>query len=74
MAEADQGSYCKGLSAFYDKSKPSLAMISVQFGFAEMNIISKFAPSQGMSHFVLVVYRHVVSTLVLVPFAYVLEK
>lgn len=74
MAEADQGSCCKGLSAFYDKSKPALAMISVQFGFAGMNIISKVALSQGMSHFVLVVYRHVVATLVLVPFAYVLEK
>ena len=31
-------------------------MISVQFGFVGMNIISKVALSQGMSHFVLVVY------------------
>lgn len=73
MAETE-GTCCKGLSAFYDKSKPVLAMISVQFGFAGMNIISKVALSQGMSHFVLVVYRHAVATLVLVPFAYVLEK
>ena len=74
MVEADQGSCCKGLLAFYDKSNPALGMIFVQFGFARMNIISKVALSQGMSHFVLVVYRHVVATLVLVPFAYVLEK
>lgn len=63
-----------GLSAFYEKSKPTLALIAVQFGFAGMTIISKFALNQGMSHFVLVVYRHVVATLVLVPFAYVLER
>lgn len=63
-----------GLSDFYEKSKPVLAMISVQFGFAGMTIISKFALNQGMSHFVLVVYRHAVATLVLVPFAYVLER
>ena len=63
-----------GISAFFEKSKPTLAMISVQFGFDVMTIISKFALNQGMSQFVLVVYRHVVATLVLVPFAYVLEK
>lgn len=73
MAEAE-GSCCKGLTAFFEKSKPALAMISVQFGFAGMNIISKAAINQGMSHFVLVVYRHAVATLVLVPFAYVLER
>lgn len=73
MAE-EEGSCCKGLPAFYKKSKPVLAMISVQFGFAGMNIISKVALNQGMSHFVLVVYRHAVATLVLVPFAYVLER
>lgn len=73
MEEAE-GSCCKGLTAFFEKSKPALAMISVQFGFAGMNIISKAAINQGMSHFVLVVYRHAVATLVLVPFAYVLER
>lgn len=73
MAEAE-GSCCNGLPAFYEKSKPALAMICVQFGFAGMNIISKVALNQGMSHFVLVVYRHAVATLVLLPFSYVLER
>lgn len=73
MEEAE-GSCCKGVTTFFEKSKPALAMISVQFGFAGMNIISKAAINQGMSHFVLVVYRHAVATVVLVPFAYVLER
>lgn len=73
MAEQDISS-CKGLSAFYEKSKPILAMICVQFGFAGMNIITKIAFNQGMSHFVLVVYRHAVATLVLLPFAFILER
>lgn len=73
MAEANI-SCCKGLPSFYEKSKPVLAMISLQIGFAGMNIISKIALNQGMSHFVLVVYRHVVATLVLVPFALILER
>ncbi|KAH9316972.1 hypothetical protein KI387_018741, partial [Taxus chinensis] len=67
------GSSCVGLGQLYEKSKPVLAMISLQFGFAGMNIISKIALNQGMSHFTLVFYRHVVATLVTAPLAYVLE-
>ena len=73
MAEAE-GSCRKGASAFYEKSKPVLAMIFVQTGFAGMNIITKVALNHGMSHFVFVAYRHAVATLVLMPFAYVLER
>lgn len=43
-------------------------MVSIQFGIVGINIISKATLNQGMSQFVLVVYRHVVATLVLVPF------
>jgi len=70
----EKGSCCKGLPTFYEKSKPVLAMISIQFGFVGMNIISKVAFNQGMFHLVLVVYKHVVATLVLVPIVYVLER
>ncbi|GLJ17369.1 hypothetical protein SUGI_0301700 [Cryptomeria japonica] len=66
--------WCGDLSAFFEKSKPSLAMIFVQFGFAGMNIISKMALNQGMSHFVLVFYRHLVATIVTAPLAYFLER
>ncbi|XP_057830221.1 WAT1-related protein At5g07050 isoform X2 [Cryptomeria japonica] len=56
MAEIGS-SCCVGLAPLYEKSKPVLAMISIQFGYAGMNIISKVALNQGMSHFTLVFYR-----------------
>ncbi|GLJ17368.1 hypothetical protein SUGI_0301670 [Cryptomeria japonica] len=66
--------WCEDLSLFFEKSKPSLAMISVQIGFAGLNILSKFALTQGMSHFVLVFYRHLVATIVTAPLAYFFER
>jgi len=57
-----------------EKSTPYVAMISLQFGYAGMNIISKVSLNRGMSHFVLVVYRQAVATVVLAPFAFFLER
>ncbi|XP_059073652.1 WAT1-related protein At2g39510-like [Cryptomeria japonica] len=63
-----------GLSSFYEIWKPSLAMILVQICYAGLNILSKIALNQGMSHFVLVFYRHLVATIVTAPLAYILER
>eukprot|EP00253_Pinus_taeda_P000604 PITA_00604 len=57
-----------------EKSKPYVAMISLQFGYAGMNIISKVSLNRGMNHFVLVVYRHAAATVVLAPFAFFIER
>eukprot|EP00253_Pinus_taeda_P035078 PITA_35078 len=57
-----------------EKSKPYVAMILLQFGYAGMNIINKISLNKGMSHFVLVVYRQLVATLVLAPLAFFLER
>jgi len=57
-----------------EQSKPYVAMISLQFGYAGMNIISKVSLNGGMNHFVLVVYRHAVATIVLAPFAFFVER
>jgi len=57
-----------------EQSKPYVAMISLQFGYAGMNIISKVSLTRGMNHFVLVVYRHAAATVVLAPFAFFLER
>lgn len=54
--------------------KPYLAIISLQFGYAGMYIISLVSLKGGMSHFILVVYRHAVATLAIAPFALVLER
>ncbi|KAH9691096.1 WAT1-related protein [Citrus sinensis] len=63
-------SFCLALSKF----KPYLAIISLQFGYAGMYIITMVSLKHGMSHYVLAVYRHVVATIVLAPFAFVLER
>ena len=49
-------------------------MVSLQFGYAGMYIISMVSFKHGMSHFVLSVYRHVVALCVIAPFALVLER
>ncbi|PHT30157.1 WAT1-related protein [Capsicum baccatum] len=62
------------LSSFFKKAKPYIAMISLQFGYAGMNVITKVSLNGGMSHYVLVVYRHAFATLAIAPFALVLER
>ncbi|OWM78881.1 WAT1-related protein At5g07050-like [Punica granatum] len=62
------------LSSFLQRSKPYIAMVSLQFGYAGMNIITKVSLNQGISHYVLVVYRHAFATAVIAPFALFLER
>ncbi|KAM0954038.1 putative EamA domain-containing protein [Dioscorea sansibarensis] len=54
--------------------KPYIAMVSLQLGYSGMNIISKVSLNHGMSHYVLVVYRHAFATLSIAPFALFLER
>ncbi|CAN6478445.1 unnamed protein product [Victoria cruziana] len=69
------GSACRSLgAAFMGGMMAYIAMISVQVGYAGLNIITIIALKQGMSHYTLVVYRHAVATLVIAPFAIVLER
>ena len=44
-----------------NSTDPYVVMISLQFGYVGMDIISKVSLNRGMSHFVLVVYKHVVA-------------
>ncbi|KAF3561467.1 hypothetical protein DY000_02019524 [Brassica cretica] len=60
--------------SFLKSSKPYFAMISLQFGYAGMNIITKISLNTGMSHYVLVVYRHAIATAVIAPFAFFFER
>ncbi|CAA0818493.1 WAT1-related protein [Striga hermonthica] len=62
------------MSVTLNKIKPFLAMISLQFGYAGMYIITLVSFKRGFSHWIFVVYRHAVATLVFAPFAYFLEK
>lgn len=62
------------LRLYLIKIRPYLAMVSLQFGYAGMYIITMVSLKGGMSHWVLVVYRHIVATLAVAPFALVLER
>lgn len=67
-----EGQGCFG--SFFQRCKPYIAMISLQFGYAGMNIITKVSLNRGMSHYVLVVYRHAFATAAIAPFALILER
>lgn len=60
--------------SLFNTCKPYIAMISLQFGYAGMNIITKISLNGGMSHYVLVVYRHAIATAVIAPFAFFFER
>jgi hypothetical protein len=54
--------------------KPYMMMILLQIGYAGMYIVSVASLKRGMSHYVLVTYRNLVATLVMLPFALIFEK
>lgn len=56
------------------KLKPYLAMVSLQFGYAGLHIVTMLSLKGGLNHYVLTVYRHVVALSVLAPFAFFLER
>ncbi|ERN08160.1 hypothetical protein AMTRI_Chr09g37520 [Amborella trichopoda] len=53
---------------------PYAMMIFLQLAYGTADIVSKGAMERGMSYHVFIMYRHVVSTLVLSPFAFYLER
>lgn len=57
-----------------NSSKPYLAMVALQFGYAGMYIITMIGMKRGLSHWILVVYRHATATLVIAPFALAFER
>ncbi|TYK09619.1 WAT1-related protein [Cucumis melo var. makuwa] len=63
-----------GIANFVEGAQPYIAMISLQFGYAGMNIVTKVALNRGMSHYVLVTYRQAFATIALAPFAFFLER
>jgi hypothetical protein len=64
----------ESLTHLFCQGKLYLAVILLQFGYAGLSIIAKFALNQGMSHYVLVAYRMSIATAAIAPFAIVLER
>ncbi|KAJ1387256.1 EamA domain [Sesbania bispinosa] len=58
----------------FDRVKPFIGVIFIQFGYAGMDILSKAALNKGMSNYVFVVYRHAVAFIIMAPFAIIFEK
>ncbi|CAJ1896983.1 unnamed protein product [Sphenostylis stenocarpa] len=58
----------------FNRLKPFIGVVFLQFGYAGMDVLSKAALNQGMSNYVFVVYRHVFALVVTLPFAVFLEK
>lgn len=56
------------------QAMPILAVVLLQFGYAGLSIIAKYALDAGMNHYTFVVYRHVIAAAVIAPFAIVLER
>lgn len=54
--------------------KPFLAVVLLQCGYSGLAILAKFALDLGMDQHVFVVYRHVVATIAIAPFALALER
>ncbi|MQL71330.1 hypothetical protein Taro_003606 [Colocasia esculenta] len=51
-----------------------LAMLALQFGYAGFHVVSRAALNMGISKLVFPVYRNIIALMLLVPFAYFLEK
>jgi hypothetical protein len=66
--------YCEKTNAWLRNSKSYLLIISLQFGSAGMYVLTMDALNKGMSHYIFVVYRNVIATIALAPFAFFLER
>ncbi|KAL4296447.1 hypothetical protein GQ457_12G030920 [Hibiscus cannabinus] len=51
-----------------------MAMLTLQFGYAGFHVVSRAALNMGVSKLVFPVYRNIIALLLLLPFAYFLEK
>ncbi|KAG6470302.1 hypothetical protein ZIOFF_071367 [Zingiber officinale] len=71
MAEAGGG---KRICGMPEKVQLHVAMLALQFGYAGFHVVSRAALNMGISKVVFPVYRNIIALILLVPFAYFLEK
>ncbi|KAJ4708912.1 WAT1-related protein [Melia azedarach] len=64
----------KSLSHLLNHGKTYLCVLFMQFTYSIMSIMAKYAFTRGLSPHVLVAYRMVVATILIAPFAFVLER
>lgn len=73
---ADSGSASSGRMwcSIPERLQLHAAMLALQFGYAGFHVVSRAALNMGISKLVFPVYRNIIAFLLLVPFAYFLEK
>ncbi|KAK7267537.1 hypothetical protein RIF29_20213 [Crotalaria pallida] len=59
---------------WFERAKPFIAVVFLQCGFAGVDVLFKAAMNQGMSNYVLIVYRHAIAFVAIAPFALILDK
>lgn len=74
IIKMEEVTHCGKVHSWLRNSKAYLLIISLQFGSAGMYVITMDALNKGMSHYVFVVYRNIIATLALAPFAFFLER
>ncbi|KAI3726777.1 hypothetical protein L1987_66583 [Smallanthus sonchifolius] len=62
------------LGWFPERVQLHIAMLALQFGYAGFHVISRAALNMGISKIVFPVYRNILAFILLLPFAYFLEK
>ncbi|XP_078182713.1 protein WALLS ARE THIN 1-like [Carex rostrata] len=70
MADVDPRAVC----GMPEKVQLHVAMLALQFGYAGFHVVSRLALNMGISKLVFPVYRNIIALILLVPFAYFLEK
>ncbi|XP_050211196.1 protein WALLS ARE THIN 1 [Mercurialis annua] len=71
---ADTGGSRRMWCSVPERLQLHLAMGALQFGYAGFHVVSRAALNMGVSKLVFPVYRNIIALLLLLPFAYFLEK
>ncbi|XP_028118499.1 WAT1-related protein At4g08290-like isoform X2 [Camellia sinensis] len=74
MGEETETTGGKRLEGVWKKGKPYVMMVGLQCGAAGMLIITDATLKQGMSRYVLIVYRNAFAAITLAPFAFFFER
>ncbi|XP_022142154.1 protein WALLS ARE THIN 1-like [Momordica charantia] len=74
MAEGGSASGSRMWCSIPEKFQLHGAMLALQFGYAGFHVVSRAALNMGISKLVFLVYRNIIAFLLLLPFAYFLEK
>ncbi|XP_010536384.1 PREDICTED: protein WALLS ARE THIN 1 [Tarenaya hassleriana] len=74
MAENGGGDGRRSWCSVPERLQLHAAMLALQFGYAGFHVVSRAALNMGISMLVFPVYRNIIALLLLLPFAYFLEK